>query len=77
MSRLTQQQQQHQMQPSTHSPEMNDPGLVIKLLMVNGDSRSLRIYKWYTVNVSCSGFYFKAIGLLISGVFLKDGIVHI
>ena len=29
-----------------------EPGIIIKIFLVNGESRSLRIYNWYTVTVS-------------------------
>ena len=29
-----------------------EAGIIIKVVLVNGESRSLRIYQWYTVTVS-------------------------
>ena len=32
--------------------EQGEAGIIIKVFLVNGESRSLRIYNWYTVTVS-------------------------
>ena len=31
--------------------ESSETGIIIKIFLVNGESRSLRIYNWYTVTV--------------------------